>query len=235
VRRVDFHAPRRYAVFTNIGGFAVGSEVFSTVRFPTTVDQEFVFTLPDTTAYGALTGPVEFRIVGFAGQFAGHRTSINAFKLTRSAGAFDRWVESNFSPTQQVSSGMTAAADDPDGDGVGNLLEYGFGTSPLSPSSGPLAISGLGLSRRGLPVCDIRALGDGPGIRALFIRRKDFVTSGISYTVQFSPDLISWQDSTVTPSVTASDAEMDAMTVPFPAQLANGKVPRFFRVRISMP
>jgi hypothetical protein len=82
IQRIDWHAPRRYAVMTSMDGFADGSQVFSSNR---TVDVgtnlEFVFTLPDTTAYGTVTGSVEFRVYGFSGQYGGHRTSLTAFKL----------------------------------------------------------------------------------------------------------------------------------------------------------
>jgi hypothetical protein len=81
IRRVDYHAPRRYAVFTSISGFANGTQVHTTARDGGTDDQEVSFLLPDTAAYTGITGPVEFRIVGFSGQYGGHKTSLVAFKL----------------------------------------------------------------------------------------------------------------------------------------------------------
>ncbi len=81
IQRIDFHAPRQYAAFTSIGGFAAGNEVFTTPRFASTVDNEYIFKLPDTAAYEGLTAPIEFRLVGFSGQFNSHKVAIRGFKI----------------------------------------------------------------------------------------------------------------------------------------------------------
>jgi hypothetical protein len=82
IRRVDWHAPRRYAVFTSIEGFADGSQVFTSHHtYDVGTHLEFVFSLPDTTAYNTVSGPVEFRLYGFRGQYGGHKTSLTDFKL----------------------------------------------------------------------------------------------------------------------------------------------------------
>ena len=33
IRRISWHAPRRYVLFTSVGGFSIGAQVFSTGRF----------------------------------------------------------------------------------------------------------------------------------------------------------------------------------------------------------
>ncbi|MBX7245518.1 MAG: hypothetical protein K1X53_08460 [Candidatus Sumerlaeaceae bacterium] len=81
VRRIDYHAPRRYAVFTSVGGFADGQQVFVSDRSQSSDNLEYTFRLPDSPQYENLTGPVEVRIVGFQGQYGGHRTSLTHFKL----------------------------------------------------------------------------------------------------------------------------------------------------------
>lgn len=81
IRRIDWHASRRFAVFTSIGGFAAGQEIYDTGRFTDTVPMMFRFHLPATAAYRNVTGPVEIRIVGYGGQFAFHKASIYAFRL----------------------------------------------------------------------------------------------------------------------------------------------------------
>jgi hypothetical protein len=55
--------------------------VFDSPHSGTTDDQEFSFLLPDTPAYSGITGPMETRIVGYSGQYGGHKTSLVAFKL----------------------------------------------------------------------------------------------------------------------------------------------------------
>jgi hypothetical protein len=46
-------------------------------------EMEHVFTLPATTAYDTVTGPMEIRIVAFGAQYDWHFTSLTAFKLTQ--------------------------------------------------------------------------------------------------------------------------------------------------------
>ncbi len=89
VNRQDFHAPRQYAVFTSVGGFNAGQEIYTTPR-NTDLDEprELVVTLPDTAAYDGLTGAVQVRIYGFAASFGGHRTRLAGFKLIEFQAAF---------------------------------------------------------------------------------------------------------------------------------------------------
>ncbi len=80
--RIDWHAPRQYAVMTSIDGFSAGSQIFtSTHTYDIGTNLEFTFTLPDTSAYDAVSVPLEFRIYGFRGQYGGHRTSLTEFRL----------------------------------------------------------------------------------------------------------------------------------------------------------
>ena len=79
--RIGYNAMRDYAVLTSVGGFATGAQVFDTGHFTDQTGIEFIFNLPDTAAYGNLTTPVEFRLVGYSGQNASP-TSLTAFKLT---------------------------------------------------------------------------------------------------------------------------------------------------------
>jgi hypothetical protein len=83
IERQDFHAPRRYAVFTSVGGFAPGQEIFlSGYNRDQGQPREYVVRFPDSTAYDGLTAPLQIRIYGFAAQFGGHRARLSAFKLT---------------------------------------------------------------------------------------------------------------------------------------------------------
>ena len=77
---------------------------------------------------------------------------------------------------------------------------------------------------------------DGAEYSAVFCRRKDFLTNGLTYTVQFSAGLDAWVDSSATPTVVASDATMDVVSVPFPLLIATAKgdaKPTFFRVAVA--
>ena len=87
INRQDYHSPRRYAVFTSVGGFAAGQEVFvSPLNTELDEPRELVITLPDTAAYDGLTS-IQVRIYGYAANFGGHRTRISAFKLSERVGA----------------------------------------------------------------------------------------------------------------------------------------------------
>ena len=82
VDRADYHAPRSYAVFTSVAGFAAGQEVFVSPQvWETGEPREFSIALPDDAAYDGLAGPVEIRIYGFDAQYDGHRTRLTAVKL----------------------------------------------------------------------------------------------------------------------------------------------------------
>ncbi len=82
ILRVGFHAPRRFAVFTSVGGFTTGAAIYDTGRFTATTPQTFTFQLPDTSAYNNLSGPVHFRIYGYAGQYLGHAFALEDFELS---------------------------------------------------------------------------------------------------------------------------------------------------------
>ena len=146
---------------------------------------------------------------------------------------FESYMKANY-PTITGSAGYAAA--DPDGDGSNNLQEYAFGTDPSGPSSGPIAYAAGVVSSHGQPTTDLANLPEGVDYRAVFGRRRDYLTSGLTYTVQFSAGLDVWVDSTDEPTVLASDAQIDAVSVPYPLSIntAHGaEKPTFFRVAIS--
>lgn len=82
VQRIEWHAPRRFAVLTSVDGFTAGVAVFDTGRFTELTPRTFTFQLPDTPAYQGLTGPVEIRIYGYGGQYLGHDFALQAFSLS---------------------------------------------------------------------------------------------------------------------------------------------------------
>ena len=114
-----------------------------------------------------------------------------------------------------------------------NLLNFGFGMNPNGTGGSALAYAGTfagggNIGSTGLPIPRI----EGTDTRALFVRRKDFTTAGLTYAVQFSSDLSGWQISTDTPAVLADDGTNQVVSVTFPAGFTAGG---FFRVRVSTP
>ena len=83
IERIDYHAPRRYAIMTSIGGLTAGAEVYVSPRNNSSGGMEYRLHLPEIAAYAAVTEPVEIRIVPFSGQYGGHVAAIRAFKMHR--------------------------------------------------------------------------------------------------------------------------------------------------------
>lgn len=115
-----------------------------------------------------------------------------------------------------VASGLTgdaaAVLADPDGDGIPNLVEFALG----------LAATQAGAS--GLP-----ALTAEGGALVFRFTRPKYLT-GITYTVQTSPDLVDWT-STLTPTVESTTALTETLTAALPTTGT-----RFFaRLQVTLP
>jgi alpha-tubulin suppressor-like RCC1 family protein len=131
---------------------------------------------------------------------------------------------------------------DYDADSVPNMLEFAFGATPILPAAaaaplrytGPTAGGGT-LTARGQPAILYEKIGAAPAtIRGLWIRRKDHTAAGLIYTPEFAARPNLWTPSATAPQVIAGDAFYDVVAVTFPATVTGG-VPRFFRVRVSIP
>jgi hypothetical protein len=121
---------------------------------------------------------------------------------------------------------------DADGDGLSNLQEFAFGTDPATSSAGPVRWSGSTFLSGGVAVPFASGTGANFTFRAVFARRRDFASAGLSYTVEFSGDLASWKASTATPVVLAQDSEIQVVSVPYPF-FVNGRKANWFRVRVQ--
>ena len=138
-----------------------------------------------------------------------------------------------------LASGLTGPGSGPledfDGDGIGNLLELGFGTGAGNPSEGAaeLAIPGGALARNGQPIVIPNPTPGGTAYAGVFIRRKDAASRGLTYTAFFSAELDDWQPGTGAIVVLAEDANFEAVSIPFPADLGPWH-PTFFRVEVSI-
>ena len=128
-------------------------------------------------------------------------------------------------------SGTAANTANPDGDAYVNLAEFAFGTNPTANSPGAITVNS-GIITPGAPTTVVTNTPTGVEFSALYGRRKDYVSAGLSYSVEFSADLASWTPSAVAPTVTADDGTLQAVTVPYPFFI-NGKKARFFRVVIT--
>jgi hypothetical protein len=119
---------------------------------------------------------------------------------------------------------------------VSNFQEFAFGTDPNSNASGlgSVTYSEEGaVTLRGQPTVSLTNTTFGVDYRAVFGRRRNYLAAGLIYTVQFSAAMVTWEDSTAVPTVVASDAEIDVVTVPYPFFLSTGEQAQFFRVKIT--
>jgi len=133
--------------------------------------------------------------------------------------SFDNWVS------------LTGATNDPnandDSDTLTNLFEFAFGTDPVVSDASPLDPSG---PTAGTP--DLSVTFGPLNFDAQFVRRKD---GSVNYTVQFSNDLTTWEDSIQSPSmVTDIDADYEIVEISYPIVLSNFKKARFFRVAVDL-
>jgi len=141
------------------------------------------------------------------------------------------WKLDNHGST--ANSGASADLATPAGDNLTNLEKYAFGLDPNQPTPGLLAVSGNSITARGKPVMAVVTSPTSVGMRARFVRRKTHASDGLTFAVQFSPDMTSWQTSAATPVVVASDADFEVVEIPYPLFL-NGRKAGFFRVNVGI-
>lgn len=155
----------------------------------------------------------------------------NLYKFGNSlvlATPYGAWASNGFTnPFTQTLPGQ-----DQDGDTFVNLMEYAFGTDPTVNSSGQIAYAAGVVTAPGQPAI----LQDGGVWYAVFGRRTDYATAGLTYTVQFTAGLDQWTDDATAPTVIATDGTIDAVRVPFPNFVdspSGPKKPNFFRVQVE--
>jgi uncharacterized repeat protein (TIGR02543 family) len=121
-----------------------------------------------------------------------------------------------------------------DGDTLTNLQEFAFGTQPTA-STGKIVYSGGVVTTPGAPKI-VAAAG---AYSMVFGRRADYVTAGLTYTVQFSAGLDTWvnnDDGTNPPVQVATDGTINAMSVPYVVITtpSGTQKPTFSRVKVVL-
>lgn len=169
------------------------------------------------------------------GVFAGLTGTLSLTVRNTNPDNFSTFANDGLDDALQVRASVLAAPHaDTDGDGTSDLLEYAFGTNLTVASTAVIGFGGGSIIQRGLPVPWTQTVGNGVDFRAVFGRRKDYAALGLTFTVQFSADLVTWQNSTATPTVITGDSVIDVVSVPYPF-FVNGRKARFFRVLVSAP
>lgn len=130
---------------------------------------------------------------------------------------FQEWAQQNGRST------------DPTAAGGMNFFAYAFGLEADGSETGPLTVAGGMIQQRGMPALQPTGGANPLSFSALFGRRKN---SGLDYQVQFSSDFSDLETSLAAMVPAGEDAVIEAFSVPFPARLASGRVPRFFRIKL---
>ena len=118
------------------------------------------------------------------------------------AGLFNQWASAGGLSGANAAPGTT-----PFGDGVRNLVKYGFNMDVSGPDARTL-ISGIGST--GLPVFTLDRTGSQFLFSVEFLRRK---SSGLTYTPKISEDLRNFQVMTGTSSVESIDETWERVIV----------------------
>ncbi len=112
---------------------------------------------------------------------------VDSVSLKTDAGGltlYEQWARGSFSKpfTDTVSS------NDPDGDGLTNKQEFAFGLDPTVNSLTTLDYTpGGDIIVNGMPILqNFELQGESPEYHAVFIRRKDYAATGLTYSVEFS-------------------------------------------------
>lgn len=140
---------------------------------------------------------------------------------------FNAWLSLYFSPSE-IAASTTAASGDYDGDGISNLLEFALNLDPAFPRR-PIMTVGTGLS--GLPVARVVFSKGADRLTLECVRRTAGSGSGLTYTAQFSNDLVSW-DVSGTETVTAINPRWERVRFNDAAAVSNN-AKRFGRVIVT--
>lgn len=207
------------------------SAVFDARGFYTKQD-DGTFTLIDDP-----DGPVPTSFVGtrVAARLAWIQGITGQDPTTLPAESFSAWQHLYFTPTQLADATVSGPAADPDGDGVGNLLEFAFNLDPTYPEPAVLT-AGTGL--RGLPLIRLETTDTGDQrLTVEFVRRTAASGSGLTYTPQFAGGLATtdWQAATGggAATVVAINARWERVKVTDTVPLTSANQ-RFARVAVTL-
>ena len=149
------------------------------------------------------------------------------------------WQTEQFTALELADALISGPLADPDFDGITNLAEFAFDTDPHSGASGPPSLTYVGalsgggtLAAAGHPVT-LFDTNTGLDFRAVFIRRSSAYTAGLTYTVLFSSDLVTWTPAPEAPTILATDGLLEVVSLPYPALFNNGEDRAFFRIQVQ--
>jgi len=219
---------------TGIGGANLTS---LTVTVDGTNAADFSLTQPSTSTLPPGTSTTF--TVSFAPTAAGTRNATLhiASNVNGTKNPFDIALTGTAQTVFAVWAASNAVSNDPSAlgsNGLENLLNFAFGVNPVTGGRGALIYTGTfagsgAITATGQPIVKVESVAD---CRVLFVRRKDFSSAGLTYTVQFSFDLNSWVNNSFTPKVLADDGTNQIVAVSFPPNGANKA--QFARLNVTL-
>jgi len=231
----------RYLLLSGAASFTVTSLVFGKtdddyISFATGSTATFTAGNKVLTDYQALVAAGNIRVDGVV------QTDFSKFQVTGTGGhtlslisdPFNLWANGTFANGTLTDKTPTG---DPDSDGLSNMLEYAFGTDPTVSYSGEIVYDGTHVITPGCP----KIVEDSGMYYMVFGRRADYLTAGITYTVQFTAGLDFWADNNDTdnpPQEMTAIGTIHVVRVPYPDSIvtpSGNPKPTFARVRVSMP
>ncbi len=123
---------------------------------------------------------------------------------------FSAWQRLYFTPAQIAEPAITGPMADFDGDGISNLLEFALN---LDPTFREIAAMEPGTGLRGLPALSLATVDGNTRLTLEFVRRTSTSGAGLTYTPQFSSDLLDWQSGGGTETVTPINPRWERVKV----------------------
>jgi len=225
------------AAIANLDGTATDSDTltytWSVVSGPASVTFGNASAI-DTTASFTVTGTYTLRLT--ANDSFGS-VSDDVVITVSNPTPFQTWTGGTFTKTLT----NTTSTGNPDSDNLTNLQEFAFGTDPTSSNFAALTYVSNGTANPGIPTMENTGTPQSPSYRAVFARRKNHATAGITYEVQFSANLQYWKASSAGMTVLSgtSTTDVEAVSVPFPSTVplsaaeTQFAAPKFFRVAVT--
>lgn len=149
----------------------------------------------------------------------------------QNSGAVDTYL--HWLKLHQITGTGSGQAEDFDGDGISNLLEFTFGSNPKAGSRALVAASGGVIITLGLPDLQVIGSGDQRRIKATFVRRVADA-SGMTCLASFGDVPLTLSPAASSPSVIATDGTYEVVTVEDQIAIPASEK-RFGAVKIAYP
>jgi hypothetical protein len=141
---------------------------------------------------------------------------------------FSAWQKLYFTPAEIADPAVSGPLADPDGDDVGNLLEFALN---LDPTFNERALMAPSTGLRGLPIVQLETIS-GESLTMEFVRRTAGSGAELTYITEFSTDLVTWQ-AVGTEAATSINSRWDRVKIT-DSVTTNDEVKRFVRLRVVL-